>query len=78
MFNQNIYRKTRRDIEKLLNSNGYTEFEYESYDTFETLFCEAIWTTFVFEFDRLMHIEFSPIFDDGDERIWPSSTGAIE
>jgi len=71
LFNQNIFRKTKCEIEEILESNGYFKFEYEEYTTFDTLFCEEIWTTFVFEFDKLMNIEFSPLFNDNDERIWP-------
>jgi len=33
-------------------------------------FSEDIWTTFAFEFNKLRHVEFSPLFKD-EEIIWP-------
>jgi len=71
MFSQNLFGKSKEEITVLLKSRGYSKIEYEDYDTFDTLFCEEIWTTFRFEFDRLHDIEFSPLFKNDDEIIWP-------
>lgn len=74
MFDQKIMGKEKDEILDLLKSNGYCEIEQEDYSCFETVFCEKIWSTFEFEFNRLRNIEFSPLFgDDGATIIWPMS-----
>ena len=70
MFGQKIINKTKQKMEILLKELRYS-FEYEDYTHFETLFCEEIWSTFMFEFGKLRSIEFSPLFDQNDEIIWP-------
>lgn len=72
IFNRNVFLKTKEEIKSLLKSNGYINFEYEDYEIFDTFFCEDIWATFEFEFDRLISIEFSPLYKNDDERIWPN------
>lgn len=72
MFNRRIINKTKEEIKSLLMSIGYSDIEYNEYDFFETLFCEEIWTTFEFEFDRLKSVEFSPLYKDDNEIIWPT------
>ena len=71
LFNKKVINETKSDIFGLLNSNGYYEIEGEEYDTFETLFCKDIWSTFMFEFNRLKSVEFSPLYGDDDKLIWP-------
>ena len=62
---------SKEQLINFLNENNYFDTVYEEYDFFETLFCESIWTTFEFEFDRLRCIEFSPLYKNDDEIIWP-------
>ncbi len=57
IFGKNLFGKSKEEITLILKSLGYSKIEYEDYDTFDTLFCEEIWTTFGFEFDRLHDIE---------------------
>jgi len=71
LFNKKVINHTKGEIESLLVSNGYTKFIYEDYDTFDTIFCEEIWTTFAFGFNRLRNIEFSPLFKDAENILWP-------
>lgn len=71
MFNQKVINKTKEEIKRLLIDNGYAKLEYEDYETFETIFCEDIWATFEFELNRLRNIEFSPLFKDNENIIWP-------
>lgn len=71
MFGQKIIGMSKEQIKNLLKQNNCFDTEYEEYDFFETLFCENIWTTFEFIFDRLNSFEFSPLFKDENERIWP-------
>ncbi len=71
MFDKHIFLKTKKEIENYLINNGYSDFEYDLYDTFETLFCREIWTTFEFVFERLRSVEFSPLFKNDDDIIWP-------
>ena len=39
----------------------------------DAVFCESIYCTLEFQFDRLIGIEFSPLLDPDDEYIWPYS-----
>lgn len=71
LFGEKIVGMSKEQIKDLLIQNNYYNTEYEEYDFFETLFCENIWTTFQFNFDRLQSLEFSPLFKDENERIWP-------
>jgi len=70
MFGRKIMGKQKSEIEDMLNKLEYL-CEYEDYVFFETLFCQKIWTTFAFQFDKLRSIEFSPLIDQNDEIIWP-------
>ncbi|EHQ88894.1 hypothetical protein [Desulfosporosinus youngiae] len=72
MFKKKLINKTKGEIESLLLNNGYKKIEYEDYDTFDIIFCEEIWTTFEFELNRLKNIEFSPLFKDSKNIIWPN------
>lgn len=71
-FGQKVIGNFKKDIEKLLRDNGYSDFEYEDYVSFDTLFCDEIYSTFNFEFDRLRSIEFSPLFIDDNVIAWPN------
>lgn len=71
MFNQQLINKDKHEILALLKLNGYFEIEQEDYDTFETVFCQEIGSEFLFEFNKLRSISFSPLFDNEDEIIWP-------
>lgn len=73
LFNNSVIGKTKKEIERMLENKGYSKLVHEDYETFDTVFCEQIWTTFEFEFDRLKSIEFSPLFDN-DEIVWPKRT----
>jgi len=72
MFDQKVIGQTKEQITSILKNLGFSELEFEDYDTFDTVFSEKIWTTFCFEFDRLVSFEFSPLFEeDGETIIWP-------
>lgn len=66
LFNENIFNKTKEEIKEFLNKNGCSDIEYEDYETFETLSCSELHTTFEFEFNKLNSIEFSPLFNNDD------------
>ena len=71
MFDNRIMNKDKREIVELLKTRGYHEIEEEEYTHFETVFCREIWSTFMFEFNRLRSVEFSPLFENNDRIIWP-------
>lgn len=71
LFDQKVIDKKKEEIENLLMKNECYNLEFEDYDTFETLFCEKIWSTFMFEFNKLRSIEFSPLFKNENDIIWP-------
>jgi len=64
MFNERIIGKNKNETIELLRENGYCDIIQKDYESFETIFCKAIRSTFSFKFDRLTDIEFSPIYDD--------------
>lgn len=60
------------DFRHFMESEGYKSFEYESYDYFETIYCDPLNTTFTVEFGKISSFEFSPLFEeDNDTIIWP-------
>lgn len=60
------------DFRRFMESEGYNSFEYESYDYFETLYCDPLNTTFTVEFGEISSFEFSPLYkEDNDMIIWP-------
>ncbi|MCL2677960.1 MAG: hypothetical protein FWE85_02780 [Clostridiales bacterium] len=71
MFGQKIMNKVKDEILDLLKLNGYFEIAEEKYDYFDAVFCEEIWSRFIFEFDRLKSVEVSPLFDKDEKIIWP-------
>ena len=73
MYDQKIINKDKDEIIELLNINGHKEIKHEDYELFETVFCEDIWCTFMFEFNRLISIEFSPLSDNDKNIMWPLS-----
>ncbi len=71
MFDQCLINKDKNEILEILKLNGCYDVEEEDYGFFETIFSKEIWSTFVFEFDKLTHIEFSPLSDSNKKTIWP-------
>lgn len=67
----------KTDIRSLLQFNGIGEVEYSDYDSFDSLFCQEIWTSFYFRFDKLFGVEFSPLKKHGDKWIWPNKLAAL-
>lgn len=60
-----------KNFRQFMELKGYT-FEYESYDYFETLYCDSLNTTFTIEFGEISSFEFSPLFDEDDDTLlWP-------
>lgn len=60
-----------KNFRQFMELKGYT-FEYESYDYFETLYCDSLNTTFTIEFGEINSFEFSPLFDEDDDTLlWP-------
>lgn len=72
IFGKKLLRVSKEDVLRLLNSNGYSDFEWEDYDYFDVLYCEDISLWITFEYDRTTGIEFFPLYDkDGDTVLWP-------
>jgi hypothetical protein len=75
-LNQQLINKSKNEVKNLLKLNGYVENEREEYDCFETLSYWDINSEFLFEFGKLRRVQFSPLYDENDETIWP--TGKTE
>lgn len=74
LLKQKIIGKSIEDIKNILIKNGYSNFEYEDYHSFDILYCEEICATFMFEFNRLKSIEFSPLYINENDIAWPEKT----
>lgn len=72
IFGENIFNKSKEEIRLFMNNHGYNVMEYEDYGTFETLASNKLHLTLEFEFNKLNSIEFSPLFKNDDDIIWPS------
>lgn len=68
----NVREKSKTEIKGLLLDHGYSDTIYDDYDYFDTLFCEKLWTTFSFRFDKLYCLEFSPLRKNTDKWVWPA------
>ena len=71
LFNTRLIGRRRQEILNILRAHGCAYLEDEDYDSFQTVFCETIWSTFYFEFDRLRSVLFGPLFNQDGEFIWP-------
>ena len=52
---------------ELLNSKGYTNFEWEDYEYFDELYCDELSLWITFEYDKVTGFEFFPFIDDNDD-----------
>lgn len=62
-------------LEKLLSfmkANGYERYEVDCYDYFDTVFFEDCNTYSTLQFNEVTSVEFSPLFKNDDEIIWPN------
>lgn len=74
LFGQSVIGLAKENIISLLQTNGVSSFDCEDYESFDTIFCEEIWSSFTFEFNRLREIEFSVLMDDsGNFEKWPET-----
>ena len=71
LYNKKIIGLQKFQIENLLRQNDITIMQVEDYMSFCTIFCEEIWSTFEFKYDRLCSIDFSVLVDKNDKLIWP-------
>lgn len=72
LFNENVFNRTKDDVRALLLRQGYSNISEEDYGYFETLLCDEIHATFTFEFNKLKELDFSPLWKDENEVIFPS------
>ena len=54
-----------------MKNNGYENYEVDNYDYFDTVFFDECNTYFTLEFNEVISFEFSPLFKNDDEIIWP-------
>ena len=67
-----LFNKNMEEVTSFLISKGYTTLENESYETFDTLYCDELNINFAFEFNRLTNASFSPLWNN-DNILWPKS-----
>ncbi|MDO4363557.1 MAG: hypothetical protein Q4C99_03440 [Clostridia bacterium] len=54
-----------------MKNNGYENYEVDNYDYFDTVLFDECNTYFTLEFNEVISFEFSPLFKNDDEIIWP-------
>ncbi|WP_288528060.1 hypothetical protein [uncultured Eubacterium sp.] len=54
-----------------MKKNGYENYEVDSYDYFDTVYFDDCNTYFTLEFNEVTSFDFSPLFKNDDEIIWP-------
>lgn len=54
-----------------MKKNGYEDYEVDSYDYFDTVYFDDCNTYFTLEFNEVTSFDFSPLFKNDDEIIWP-------
>ena len=54
-----------------MKKNGYEDYEVDSYDYFDTVYFDDCSTYFTLEFNEVTSFDFSPLFKNDDEIIWP-------
>lgn len=62
-------------LEELLSfmrKNGYIKYEINNFDYFDTIYFNDCNTSFTVEFNEITSFEFSPLFRNDDEIIWPN------
>lgn len=62
-------------LEELLifmKENGYKKYEIDQYDYFDVIYFDECNTYFTIEFNEVTSLEFSPLFNNDDEIVWPS------
>ena len=56
VWNKKIISLKKSEIEYLLNTNDVLAKIYDDYDFFDTIFCEMIYSTFNFEYNKLKSV----------------------
>ncbi|WP_448921199.1 hypothetical protein [Eubacterium sp.] len=61
-----------------MKKNGYENYEVDSYDYFDTVYFDDCNTYFTLEFNEVTSFDFSPLFKNDDEIIWPECRPQFE
>ena len=61
-----------------MKKNGYEDYEVDSYDYFDTVYFDDCNTYFTLEFNEVTSFDFSPLFKNDDEIIWPECRPQFE
>jgi len=69
LYNEFIIGKTKSEVKELLENQGISDFDYEEYEIFDIMNCDEISVSFKILFDKIVHIEFGPFFDEKGEFI---------
>ena len=59
------------ELLSFMKKNGYEDYEVDSYDYFDTVYFDDCSTYFTLEFNEVTSFDFSPLFKNDDEIIWP-------
>ena len=59
------------ELLSFMKKNGYENYEVDSYDYFDTVYFNDCNTYFTLEFNEVTSFDFSPLFKNDDEIIWP-------
>ena len=66
------------ELLSFMKKNGYEKYEVDSYDYFDTVYFNDCNTYFTLEFNEVTSFDFSPLFKNDDEIIWPECRSQFE
>lgn len=66
------------ELLSFMKKNGYEDYEVDSYDYFDTVYFDDCSTYFTLEFNEVTSFDFSPLFKNDDEIIWPECRPQFE
>lgn len=66
------------ELLSFMKKNGYENYEVDSYDYFDTVYFNDCNTYFTLEFNEVTSFDFSPLFKNDDEIIWPECKPQFE
>lgn len=71
LFDHPIIGLSKTEALAFLAMHSLTQFSFEEYTAFDTLFFEAVWLEFEIVFGTIHRLKFGTFIDDNDEYIWP-------
>jgi len=70
LFGKEIIGQNKSFIIGLLTQEGHEKYEYEKYETFDSLFYEDVWLELELNYELITCVKFGVFIDENDNYIW--------